>query len=76
MLTKIVLAAALVIGPVSATLASDTGAKAAAHARASYAQAHVQKSSKADSNASTDATSRPQTSFEKNWFGYQDQDQD
>jgi hypothetical protein len=72
MLTKIALAAALVIGPVSATLASDNGGKVS-HARASYAQAHVQRSSNADSNASTE-TSRPQTAFEKSWFDYQDQE--
>jgi hypothetical protein len=73
MLTKIALAAALVIGPVSAPLASDNGGKVS-HARASYAQAHVQRSSNTDSNASTDATGRPQTSFEKSWFDYQDQE--
>jgi len=73
MLAKIALAAALVIGPVSATLASDNGGKASGHARASYAQAHVQRSSNADSNASTE-TGRPQSAFEKSWFDYQDQE--
>ena len=74
MLTKIALAAALIIGPASATLANDNAGNASKHARASYAQAHVQRSSNADSNASTDATGRPQTAFEKSWFDYQAQE--
>jgi hypothetical protein len=74
MLTKIALAAALIIGPASATLANDNAGNASKHARASYAQAHVRTSPNVDSTPSTEptATVRPLTQFEKNWFDYQD----
>ena len=72
MLTKIALAAALVVGSVSLTLAKDAtvqDSKASAHAHASYAQAPVRPSPNVDPTA---ATERPLTQFEKNWFDYQD----
>jgi len=80
MLTKIALAAAIVIGSVSVTLAKDAkdhDGKALAHAHASYALSHERLSPTADQNVSTErttATERPLTQFEKNWFDYQNQE--
>ena len=80
MLTKIALAAALVVSSVSVTLAKDAkdhDGKALAHAHASYALSHERLSPAVGQNVSTDrtaATERPITQFEKNWFDYQDQD--
>jgi hypothetical protein len=73
MLTKIALAAALIVGSVSATLAKDTADKTSEHAHASYAQAHERPALNVDPNLSTQpmATERPLTQFEKNWFDYQ-----
>jgi hypothetical protein len=68
MLTKIIVAAALIVGSVSATLANDTG-KASRHARASYAQGHVQPSR--DANPALATGQRPLTQFESNWFDFQ-----
>jgi hypothetical protein len=78
MLTKIALAAALVIGSVSVTLAKDAkdnDSKALAHAHASYALSHERPSPTVDQKAPTEpaATNRPLTQFEKNWFDYQAQ---
>jgi hypothetical protein len=77
MLTKIALATALVVGSVSATLANaNTGnaGETSGHARASYAQAHARPSPNVDPTSSTEPTGavRPLTSFERNWFDYQD----
>jgi hypothetical protein len=74
MLTKIALAATLIVGSVSATLAKDSADKTSEHARASYAQAHVRSSHNVDPNLSAEpvATDRPLTQFEKTWFDYQD----
>jgi hypothetical protein len=74
MLTKIALAAALIVGSVSATLAKDSTDKTSEHARASYAQVHARPSHNLDPNLSTEpvATERPLTQFEKTWFDYQD----
>jgi hypothetical protein len=81
MLTKIALAAALVVGSVSATLAANTGNAGdnSRHARGSYAQAqaHARPSPNVDpTTASTEPTGpvRPLTAFERNWFDYQDQE--
>ena len=73
MLTKIALAAALIAGSVSATLAKDTADKTSEHAHASYAQAHARPSVNVDPSVSTEpvATERPLTQFEKNWFDFQ-----
>jgi hypothetical protein len=72
MLTKTVLAAALVIGSVSATLAKDDANKTK-HARASYAQAQDKTSPTVDPTSLTLSTGavRPLTPFEKNWFDFQ-----
>ncbi len=70
MLTKIALAAALVIASVSATLAANTD-KSREHARASYAQAHARPSVNADADATGPV--QPVTPFERSWFDYQDQ---
>jgi hypothetical protein len=74
MLTKIALAAALVVGSVSATLANDNAGKALRHAGGSYAQAHVRPSPNVNPNPFTEPTAsvRPLTQFERNWFDYQD----
>jgi hypothetical protein len=80
MLIKIALAAALIVGSVSATLANDNAgkadnvAKALRHAGGSYAQAHVRPSLNVDPTPSTEptASARPLTQFERNWFDYQD----
>jgi hypothetical protein len=77
MLTKIALAAVLVAGSVSVTMAKNTkdhDGKALAHAHASYALSHERPSAAVDQNVSTERTGaeRPLTQFEKNWFDYQD----
>jgi hypothetical protein len=68
--TKIALAAALILGSASATLAND----ASRHGRLSYAQAHLRPSPNVDPNRSTQPTvaGRPLTAFERSWFDYQD----
>jgi hypothetical protein len=76
MLTKIVLAAALVVGSVSATLAKDSAASKAKHARASYAQSQEQPSPNVNPTPSSTPTgaARPLSQFEKNWFDFQNHD--
>lgn len=71
MLTKIAFATALVIGSISATQAANTGnaSETARHARASYAQAHVQPSPEVNQNAI--GAVQP---FQKSWFNWQDQE--
>lgn len=79
MLTKIALAAALVVGSVSATLANANTRNAgeiSRHAHASYAQAHARPSPNVDPTPSTEPTGpvRPLTSFERSWFDFQNQE--
>jgi hypothetical protein len=70
--TTIALAAALILGSVSATFANE----ALRHGRGSYAQVQVPPSPNVDPIRSTQSTGavRPLTAFEKNWFDYQDHD--
>jgi hypothetical protein len=68
--TKITLAAALILGSASATLAND----ASRHGRLSYAQAHLRPSPNVVTSRSTEPTApvRSLTAFERNWFDFQD----
>jgi type II secretory pathway pseudopilin PulG len=73
MLTKIALAAALIVASVSATLAKDNADKASRHARASYAQAqdHARPSLNVDPSTESTGAVRPLSQFEKSWFDFQ-----
>ncbi len=75
MFTKIALAAALVIGPISVSQAASNGDNGAAassrHARASYAQ-QVQPNA-AVNPSSTESKATGEGRFEKNWFDWENQ---
>jgi hypothetical protein len=72
MLTKIALAATLIVGSVSAIQANE--GKVSEHARGAYTQVHVRPSPDVNSNPSTETTGalRPLTEFERDWFDFQD----
>jgi hypothetical protein len=78
MLTKIALAAALIIAPLSAALAKDHGGKASRHVRAQTSYGYVQPSPYADwgnSYAPIGPTGPAQPfkswSDQQRWFDYQ-----
>jgi hypothetical protein len=66
----------IVVRPSSAGDPNPPAAGGSRHARGSYAQVQVRPSPNVDPRSSTEPTgaARAPTAFEKNWFSYQDHD--